>query len=104
MEAIISAGIAAAAAIIVGLLNTRSMTNKTMQMNKETITEILHQQELHQQEVNAAHQQTIALIEYKIDALTKEVREHNNFARRMPIVEERIEVINHRIEDLEKAE
>ena len=32
---------------------------------------------------------------------TREVREHNNFARRVPVVEEQIKVINHRIEDLE---
>ncbi|MBE5932984.1 MAG: hypothetical protein E7263_06170 [Lachnospiraceae bacterium] len=37
----------------------------------------------------------------KIDELTREVREHNNFARRMPVVEKEIEVINHRIKDLE---
>ena len=38
----------------------------------------------------------------KIDELTREVREHNNFARRMPVVEEQIKVANHRIEALEK--
>ena len=38
----------------------------------------------------------------KIESLTREVREHNNFARRMPVVEEQIKVINHRINDLEK--
>ena len=36
------------------------------------------------------------------EALTREVREHNNFAQRMPVVEEQIKVINHRIEDLEE--
>lgn len=38
----------------------------------------------------------------KIDELTREVREHNNFARRMPVVEEQIKTANHRIEALEK--
>ena len=42
-----------------------------------------------------------AVIETKIEELTREVREHNNFARRMPVVEEKIEVANHRIKDLE---
>ena len=42
-----------------------------------------------------------AVTETKLDELTREVREHNNFARRMPVVEEEIKVINHRIEDLE---
>lgn len=37
----------------------------------------------------------------KIEELTREVREHNNFARRMPVVEEQIRVVNHRIADLE---
>lgn len=43
-----------------------------------------------------------AITETKIEELTREVREHNNFARRMPVVEEQIKVINHRLEDLEK--
>ena len=43
-----------------------------------------------------------AVTDTKIDELTREVREHNNFARRMPVVEEQIKVINHRIEDLEE--
>ena len=38
-----------------------------------------------------------------VEELTREVREHNNFAKRMPVVEEQIKVINHRIEDLEKG-
>lgn len=42
-----------------------------------------------------------AVTETKLDELTREVREHNNFARRMPVVEEQIKVINHRISDLE---
>ena len=45
-----------------------------------------------------------AVTDTKIDELTREVREHNNFARRMPVVEEQIKVINHRIADLERAE
>lgn len=42
------------------------------------------------------------ITEVKLEELTREVREHNNFARRMPVVEEQIKVINHRISDLEK--
>ena len=44
-----------------------------------------------------------AITDTKITELTREVREHNGFARRMPVVEEQIKVINHRIEDLEKG-
>ena len=43
-----------------------------------------------------------AIIETKMDELTREVREHNNFAKRIPVVEEQIKVINHRIDDLEQ--
>ena len=43
-----------------------------------------------------------AVTETKLDELTREVREHNGFARRMPVVEEQIRVINHRIGDLEE--
>ena len=42
-----------------------------------------------------------AVTDTKLDELTREVREHNNFAQRVPVIEEQIKVINHRIEDLE---
>ena len=48
-----------------------------------------------------ANSKSQAVMETKVDMLTREVREHNNFARRMPVVEEQIKVINHRIDDLE---
>ena len=44
-----------------------------------------------------------AVTDTKLEELTREVREHNNFARRMPVVEEQIKVINHRISDLERG-
>ena len=44
-----------------------------------------------------------AVTNTKLDELTRETREHNQFAVRMPVVEEQIKVINHRIDDLEKA-
>ena len=48
-----------------------------------------------------ANSKATAVMEERITELTREVREHNNFAKRMPVVEEQIKVINHRIEDLE---
>lgn len=44
-----------------------------------------------------------AVTDEQLRQLTREVREHNKFARRMPVVEEQIKVINHRLEDLEKG-
>ena len=43
-----------------------------------------------------------AVFDTKLEELTREVREHNNFAKRMPVVEEQIKIINHRINNLEK--
>lgn len=45
---------------------------------------------------------SLAVTEAKLEELTREVREHNQFVRRMPVVEEQIKVINHRIGDLER--
>lgn len=51
-----------------------------------------------------SNQRAQAVTETKLEELTREVREHNNFARRVPVVEEQIKVINHRISDLEEAQ
>lgn len=52
--------------------------------------------------MTAKLERTQAVMETKLDNLIAEVREHNNFAKRMPVVEEQIKVINHRLDDLEK--
>lgn len=65
---------------LVGVVITSHSTAKKMQANLET---------------------NQAVTETKIEELTREVREHNGFARRIPVVEEQIKVINHRIKDLE---
>lgn len=44
---------------------------------------------------------TSCLTDFKIDRLTEEVRRHNDFASRIPVIEERLKVVNHRLEDLE---
>ena len=49
-------------------------------------------------------QKNQAVTETKLEELTREVREHNNFARRVPILEEQMKVANHRIQDLEDAQ
>ena len=51
-----------------------------------------------------SNQKSQAVTETKIDELTREVREHNNFARRVPDLEEQMKVANHRIQDLEDAQ
>ena len=49
-----------------------------------------------------SNQKAQAVTDTKLEELTREVREHNHFAKRMPVVEEQIKVINHRIDDLEQ--
>lgn len=49
-----------------------------------------------------ANSRAQAVTETRLDELTREVREHNNFARRVPVLEEKVEVANHRIDDLEE--
>ena len=51
-----------------------------------------------------ANSRSQAVTDTKLEELTREVREHNNFARRVPILEEQMKVDNHRIADLEQNE
>ena len=82
-EALISAG----AAIVVGLLSlvgvmiTNSRSNSKMQNDIKTVQ---------------------AVTDERISELTREVRMHNDFARRIPVIEEQLKVANHRVADLEE--
>lgn len=80
MDAIIAA-VASGVLSLRGVIITNAQSNKKIEYQLET---------------------TQSVTNCKIDELTREVREHNNFARRMPVVEEKIKVINHRIQDLEQ--
>lgn len=51
-----------------------------------------------------ANSKAQAVTDTRLDELTREVREHNNFAHRVPVLEEQIKVANHRIDDLEQIE
>lgn len=79
METIISSAITGGLALV-GIILTNLSSNKKIE-----------------QQLDKAQ----AVTDCKIDTLTREVREHNNFAKRMPVVEEQIKVINHRLTDLE---
>lgn len=80
METIISAAITGLLALL-GIIITNMQSNRTIERKLEMAQ---------------------AVTDCKIEELTREVREHNNFARRMPVVEEQIKVINKRITDLKK--
>lgn len=87
ITAIITGGLALIGVIVTSLTSNRKVENQlqTSQAVMET------KYEMSQKAINE-----------RIDALTEEVRKHNNFASRMPVVEEQIKVANHRIEDLER--
>lgn len=51
-----------------------------------------------------ANSKSQAVTETKLEELTREVRAHNNFAQRIPVLEEKIKVADHRIADLEEKE
>lgn len=80
MEAIITAAITGGLSLL-GVIVTNISSNRNIE-NKLEIQQ--------------------AVTNEKIENLTKEVAKHNSFAERMPVVEEQIKVINHRVEDLEK--
>lgn len=63
--------------------------------------DMIAQLQLQQERADAKMAQAQAVTDTKLEALTEEVRKHNNFAQRMPVVEEQIKVINHRLSDLE---
>ena len=80
---------AIAVALITGVLSLMGVIIS----NRKTTTQVTHKLETHQ-----------AVTDTKLEELTREVRLHNGFAQRMPVVEEQIKVINHRIADLEREE
>ena len=82
-EALISAGAAVIVGILslVGVMITNSRANSKMQNDIKTAQ---------------------AVTDERISELTREVRMHNEFARRIPVIEEQIRVANHRVADLEE--
>ena len=70
--------------------------------NRANNDKMLHQLELQQQVIKAELHEAQAVTDTKITELTREVREHNNFAKRVPVMEEQIKVVNHRLLDLER--
>ena len=53
--------------------------------------------------VLVAYSKSQAVTDTKLEELTREVRAHNNFAQRVPVLEEKMKVADHRIEDLEQT-
>ena len=89
-EAIVVALITGACAIVAQLIISR-------QSSKELIARIEHQSAMDDAKLDAKLEKHIAVVDTKIEELTREVREHNNFAKRMPVVEEKVAQLEQKI-------
>ena len=89
-EAIIVALIAAAATIIGNMIISRKSTQ-----------EMAHKLEINQREMAHKLETQQAVTDTKIDELTREVRAHNNFAQRMPVVEDQIKTLQGTVNNLQ---
>lgn len=95
-EAIIVALIAGACAVIGNIIVSRSA-------NREVYSKLDKQSEINDQKLDAKLDKYQAVTNEKISNLTDEVRKHNNFAEKIPVLEEKIKAANHRIDSLEKT-
>ena len=82
IEAIIAGGasVLVGALSLIGVILTNSRANSKMQNEMKTAQ---------------------AVTDERLEELTREVRQHNDFARRIPVIEEKLKVTNHRLSDLE---
>ena len=71
--------------------------------NADLLKDLQKQSEIDDQKLNAKLEKFQAVTETKIEELTREVRKHNGFAERMPVLEEKIKVINHRLDKFENG-
>ena len=69
-----------------------------------TIITVVINSALSQKEMNAKLDKSQAVMQTKLEDLTREVREHNEFGRRIPLLEEKVKVVNHRLDNLERKE
>lgn len=67
-----------------------------------TITTVIISNKSNNMQIQHKIETQQAVFDTKLDALTDEVKAHNNFTQRLPVVEEQIKVINHRLDDLER--
>ena len=94
-EAIVVALITGGCAIIAQMLISRANS-------RELFAKLDKQSEISDKELEGKLEKWQAVTETKLEELTREVRAHNNFAERIPVIEEKIKVANNRITDLEQ--
>ena len=88
--------------VIVGVLELLGVIFTAVWQNRKLTADFEKRSELADAKMDAKLEKHMAVNDTKLDELTREVRDHNGFARRVPVMEEQIKVANHRIDDLEK--
>ena len=101
--ALITGGIALLGIIVTIVLSNIKRKEEQAKFVNELFVKLDKQSELSDTKIEAKLDRTQAVTDTKIDELTREVRKHNNFAERIPVLEEQIKVANHRIDDLERS-
>lgn len=95
-------------AIIVALITSGvsllGIVFTTRRSNAELYAKLDKQSNLADAKIEAKLDRSQAVTDAKIDELTREVREHNNFARRVPVLEEQMKSVEHRVGNLEAAD
>ncbi len=89
-------------AVVTSVLTLIGTVITVLAANKQTITALDKKSDLSDAKLDAKLEKHQAVTDTKLDELTREVRKHNHFAERVPVMEEQIKVANHRIADLEK--
>lgn len=89
-------------ALVAGGLSVIGTIITVLSANKATINALDKKSDLSDAKLDAKLSQHMAVTDTKLEELTREVRKHNNFAERVPVMEEQIKVANHRIADLER--
>lgn len=83
--------------LAVGLISFLGVVWTSRENNKAT----LEQLKAHSEASDAKLEKAQAITDTKLESLTAEVRKHNNFAEKIPVLEEKVKVANKRIDDLE---
>ena len=98
MSGIIAAAISGGLALIGVIITVVATVRKG---NADLLNDLQKQSAIDDQKLNAKLEKFQAVTETKIEELTREVRKHNGFAERMPVLEEKIKVINQRLDKFE---
>lgn len=103
-DAIVVALIAGGCSIIVGILSVITQLVLSRRQQIMTVAELDKRSEISDSRIDAKIEQLASVTNIKLDELTREVREHNNFAKRVPLLELQVEYMDKQIASMQKTE